>query len=106
MSSIAPSKPVIRLLALTVLLSGLLVWGAADRLAKETDKHFQAAGTEECLTLPSCGDDSTSDPTQDSATSRPLALLLPVSTPSTCLDVQHSGARLLSGPGLPRAPPA
>lgn len=106
MSSFAPSKTIPRLLALTLLLSGLLVWGTLDRLAKETDRHFQAAAMEDCLTISNGGDDNTSDPIQDSAASRPLALLLPVSVRTACFDVQYSGARLLSGPGLPRAPPA
>ena len=105
MSSSHLSHSPCRLLALLVLLSGFIVWGAADQLSQGTDQHFQAAGLEESLSYVAHGDDSTSDPPPDVAPAK-WPWPLPAGAQTACVECDISGARLLSGPGLPRAPPA
>ncbi|WP_328187570.1 hypothetical protein [Marinobacter sp. OP 3.4] len=106
MSSSHLSQSPCRLLALLVLLSGFIVWGAADRLSQGSDQHFQAAGMEESLSYIAHGDDSPSDPPPDAAPAKWPWSLLPTGQHTPCVECDIPGARLLSGPGLPRAPPA
>lgn len=99
------SRSTLRLLAVLALLSGLIVWGAADRLSKGSDQHFQAAGLEQSLSYVTHGDDSTSEAPPDAAPAK-WPWLLPAGQQSACVEFDIPGVRLLSGPGVPRAPPA
>lgn len=96
----------LRLLALTLLLSGLVAWGAADRMSGQTDRYFQATAAEECLTVTARADDRTSDdPVVAPLYQRPPRFLS-TGLHTARIDFHPSGASLLSDPGLPRAPPA
>lgn len=96
----------LRLLALTVLPSGLIAWGAADQLSGDTNPHFQAAAVEQCLSLTTRADDSTSDASADAPPYQHPPKCLSTGLQTARIDFHPSGARLLSDPGLPRAPPA
>lgn len=94
------------LLALTALLSGLVVWGMADRLPGDQDQNVQGASLEECLSLPSAADDSTSDPSTDSLITQHPPFLLSADAIVSLADRTAFRARLAGDPALPRAPPA
>lgn len=67
MSSTALLHSLMRLLALTVLPSALVAWGAADQLSGEADQRFQITAVEECLSLATRVDDSDPDDAADDA---------------------------------------
>lgn len=95
-----------RLLALTVLPSALVAWGAADQLSGEADQRFQITAVEECLSLATRVDDSDPDDAADDAPFQhpPRYLTTGLQIPRTGFHL--SGSRFPGDPGLPRAPPA